>query len=357
MHLEEKHENHWKRLRSLLHHPSGYPELLWLICVFFGGAINAVAIKNFVDWFYWAQQEVQSQFHTDLLNTLQAYPVLLLYGGIVFALPVILSLLFSRLNSSEKRIVPPLYIQLVSFGFLIALAYNSIVDDFITYYYIILLGVTAGLVQDGLVVTSLGKSATKDSILPVSFRTCTDIEKVKSLLLSKQFRRLRGLRIIKTKSQEPLRLRSYRGWPIKRYGGFQFVMEVQKDNQSDDTIINIATFQSSSYSINKIDEGDETYEISQNKIASLVNTLERQEIWLVKDSPSKADSLVGYVLEGNEGYFTRMREMSFRRVVIGVSAILSVAISLGFIAIGRIDTGIAGLALGAFLAIDGVLHE
>jgi len=335
--------------------PADYPALLWAILVFLGGAINAVAINHFADWYQFIQQYTKTNFNTDLLNYPQAYPSLIVYGSIVFVLPLILSILFSR-NHPEKRLVPPLYMQLISVGFLLALAGNSLILDFPKYYFIVTLAGIVGIVQDRIVITALGRTVIKDDIIRYSLKISAGFKETKSLMTTKQFLRIRGLKIIEGEHGESLKFKT-QGRRLQRNFGFQFFMELIEGNQSEESIINIAAYELQSYGAKHITEGDDTDENAKNKIATLTSFLERHEIEVTPDSADKADSLVSYVMDEMEGMVTRVQRMPTRKLLVIIASVFSVIAGIGLLVFGKVDLGISVLALAAFLILDGVFRE
>lgn len=247
-----------EKVRKIAEKPSDYPALLWAILVFLGGAVNAVVIRNFVDWYLWAQQYTKTTFNIDLLNFPQAYPALIVYGSIVFVIPLIFSILFSR-NHPEKRLVPPLYMQLISIGFLLALAANSLVLDFQKYYFIVTLAGMAGIVQDGIVVAALGKTVIEDNIIRSSLKISAGFRETRSLMTTKQFLRMRNLKIVEEGHGESLKFRT-QGRLLQRNIGFQFFMELIEGSQPKESIINVASCKLQSYGAKHITEGDDTDE-------------------------------------------------------------------------------------------------
>lgn len=119
MSLQESLTELGRKLRSLRKQPSDYPALLWAVFVFLGGAIDAVAIKNFISWWVLVSNFLRERNIT-LQESPQAILSLVIFGLITFLFPIIFSFLFTRWHS-EKRIVPPFYMQLVAFGLLLFL--------------------------------------------------------------------------------------------------------------------------------------------------------------------------------------------------------------------------------------------
>jgi len=334
--------------------PSDYPALLWAILVFLGGVINAVAIKNFADWYLRVQQYVKTTFNTDLLNFPQAYPALILYGSIVFVVPLIFSFLFSR-NHPEKKLVPPLYMQLISIGFLFFFVYNSVGLLFQMYFIAVLAG-SAGIVQDGIVVYALGRTIMQDNILRHSLKIDANIENVRLLMTTKQFLRLRGLRIVKEQHGKSLKFKTQgRGW--RRNIGFQLFMELVEGSKPHESIINIASCELQTYGVKRIAKRDDTDEGTRNRIATLKDFFERHKITATDDSANNADSLVSYVIDEIEGMATHIREMPTRKIMVIIASAISIVVGIGLLAFGRFDLGISTLALAAFLVLDGVYRE
>jgi predicted neutral ceramidase superfamily lipid hydrolase len=119
---------------------------------------------------------------------LQLYSQLIVFLVGVFSFPIIFSFLFSKLDYSEKRILPCSFIGYVSFGFLLLFTYEGLLVInsgmlFILGVYVVI----GGVVQDKIIVTSLGKTVLRESFDKNSMKVNANIELVKKYFAPKKF--------------------------------------------------------------------------------------------------------------------------------------------------------------------------
>jgi hypothetical protein len=314
-----------------------YSLLQWVVYVFLGGAINAVVIRNFVDWYKWAMIRFEA---------IQIAPQFIVYGIFVFLTPLIISWFFSR-RHPEKRIVPPLYMQGIAFGLLLFFVYNALVTDFQTYYFIAMYAFSAGIIQDGIMGYFLGKNALSEDIIRHSFAVHSDVARVQEIVMSKQFRTLLGLKRIVKEKGETLKLRSSR----KPY--WQIVLEVKETGEKGETIVNLAVYDERRYNIEHVEKTDDVYEYAMSKIGYIKDYFMRRHSLQVDNAPmDNAESLVSYVLDDLQGTLTRFQEMTRRKQLSIIAMLVFVLASVGLFAFDRIDAGLATLAIAVALIID-----
>lgn len=305
--------------------------------ILLGGFINAVAIKNFVEWYYW----VVLQF--ELTKIVLEFIV---YGILVLLTPLLLSWFFSRTHP-DKRIVPPLFIQGFAFVFLFFFVYNALVADFQTYYLIAIYALSAGLVQDRIMVELLGKNVISDDIIRHSFSVHSRITRVQEIVMSKQFRTLLGLKKVVRKTGESLKLRT------SKKADWQNVLEVKEAKKRGKTIINLAIYEERAYSIKHVEKADDVYEYAMGRISYIKDYFLRRHSIKVDDaSLDNAESLVTYVLDDLQGRITRFQEMTTRKRISVVLSVIFIFASIGLFAFDRINEGIATLAIAVGLIID-----
>jgi len=316
-----------------------YSLLQMAVYVFLGGAINAVVIKNYVDLVLSISIPPQYQI------TLQDLPLLAVLGVVVFLVPLLISFLLSRMQP-EKRIIPPLYMQGVSIGLLLFFVYNSMPNDFLAIYTISFYAFVSGIAQDTIVIYALGKTAITDDIIKHSLKAHVNMAKMKEIITSKQFRKLHKLRLI-MKEGESIKLRS------DRRRGFQFILEIKESKQPNETIINTLAYNMGSYGIKHISETDDNYDYAKGRIAVLKEYFTRHySIQIEDDEVSNTDSLMTHVLDEMTGTISRFQEMTTRKRLSIVIAIIVSVIGVGLIAYGRFDTGIAALTIVVALFVD-----
>jgi hypothetical protein len=302
-----------------------------------GGVIDAVAIQHFVEWYHWASLQ---------LTTTQIVPLFILYGAILFLIPLAFSWLFNRIQP-EMRIVPPLFMQLVAAGLLLFFLYSSLVTG-MEYFGILFYAIYAGLVQDGVVLYSVGKNVLSDDIIMYSFLLHSDINKVQEIVRSKQFRTLFGYnKVVKKTSLNPnMKFRSTRG------RNYEVILELKTTGRENETILNLAFYQEQRYEIKHIEKTDDIYEFAELRSENIPKYLTRHySIQVDNVSKDNADSLVEYILDDLQGALTRFQAMTTEnRVLIGVTIALSI-IGTGLCIFVNLEWGIlillTALGLGA----------
>lgn len=350
MSLREPIDRAIKRIKSIRSQPYGYPELLWTVFVFLGGAVNAVALRNFVDWF----SPILNYLEVTGLYIYQTPNLLILFvifGVIVVLTPLGISFLLTRFHP-KKRIVPPLWMQIIAFALLLFFVYNSFTQyDIAVNYFIGFYAFIAGFLQDGLVVFTLGRTAYKENVIKHSFTIYANIREVNELITSKQFMERRDLKIIQKAEDYTVKLK--RDYPR----GFQFFMELKEGTEPQTSILNMVACNIQAYSLGDADENSDVYDWSMGRIDSLRGFFKRQKIIVADGSDSDADSLVGYVMDEMEGSFTRLRQMTAtKRRSIYISMAL-IALSVGFFIFNRIEIGVGILGLAVALIIEVVLRK
>ena len=304
--------------------------------MFLGGAINAVVIENFLGWYNWAMPR---------FDVIQLVAPFLFYGILAFFTPLFVSWFFSRLHP-EKRIVPPFYIQAVSFGLLVLLNYSVLLKDQ-SLFWVAMYAYSAGMTQDEIMIYSLGKNALPDDIIKYSFEVDVDIARVQEIVMSKQFRGLLGLKRIIKKAGESLKLRSARKTEL------QVILELKETGKKNRAIINLAVYVERKYAIKHIEKTDDVYEYATEKILYIKDYFKRRHSIYIDDAPlDNVESLVNYILDDLQGTMTRFQETTRRKQLSIIVAIASFIVSLGLFAFGEIDKGLAALGIAIVIFVD-----
>lgn len=316
---------------------ANYSLILWIVYVFLGGAIDALVIKNFIGWYL-----AITQFNEANL------PSLILYVLLVFFTPVILSFFFSR-KYPEKRIAPPLYMQIVAFGLLSFFVYSEFFLNLGMLYILVVYAWSAGVAQDWIVVYAFGKAALADGFVKYSLKVHADITKVQEIIMNKQFRNRLGLKKIVRRSGESLKLRTPRARDI------QIVMELKEGIQSGETIINLVAYEEKGYSIKK---SDDAQELAIGRIVYLKDAFRRlYSVQVDDDSSDSADSLVNYVLDEMQGTVTRFQEMTAQKRIFVIASISLFFVMIGLLLYGKIEPAIATFAIVVVLIIEVIRRE
>lgn len=337
--FQERMSKILKKIESLKSHPSDYPELLWVIFVFIGGVVNAVAIRQVANWFSSGIQ----------FNILEAVIVVISSGAFLFIIPIFLSWFFSR-NHPEKRLVPPLFIQGVTFGLLFFFSFNQFPEDFLYVYVLGIYVFVGGKIQDAIMVYSLGKRASSLNIIKYSFKVNADIGKVKEIVLTSQFRYLFELRRKIEKENATLKLRT------SKNDNWQIIIELKETKNENETIINFAFFDEGSYYLNPIQKTDNSYEYALSKIEHIQKYFLRRYSIKVESAPvANAESLVNFILDTFEGRLTRFQEMATQKRVSVILSSILIPTSIVLFAYGEIGAGISTLVFGITLIINFII--
>jgi hypothetical protein len=318
--------------------------------VFLGGVINAMIIRACAD--FWLSAYNYSVEHQLPINQqLQIIPSFIISFAIVFSIPILFSFVFTRTHP-EKRIVPPLGIQLISVSLLLFFVYNQTTIDFQMIYSISFAAVLMGLYQDAVVSRALGRTATTENIIQWSWKIPTNVNRVKDIMLSNRFRRLNNLALITKPKGETIRLRTR----AKR--GNILILELREDKVNEETIVNLAFYHLQAYGLKPIKEMDDSYLWAMGRIGALKKTLNLLlSVQITDGDEDSADSLVAYVLDDMTGALSRFQEMATTRKVAIILAIIFIAVAIGLFATDRIDWGLGALGIGVLLITDVVLRE
>jgi hypothetical protein len=342
-----------ERLKSLWHHPRNYPELLWVVFVFLGGAANAVVIKNFIDFIlpiyqYTVDNKVDL---TGIPNWQILLALIVGFGLVVFIIPIVCSFIFSRVHP-ENRLAPPLYIQMVSFGLLAYFFYNQFADKLpillgIGYYAAI-----GGLVQDSIATFAFGSTVFTKDLASHSFEVWVDTNKVRELILSKEFQKRFNLGIIKTEKEETTKLRT------KRRRGFTTLMEYRSGELKSQTIVNLVFYDMGWYSVNPIKENDQAYDWVLSQIDLIKGYLSRHLSVEVLDAANEnVESLMTFVIDEMAGSISHFQELAIRKQVLLIISAILMGVSIVPFVLEQIDVGLIVLLAGLALLADLIFRE
>ena len=343
-----------EKIKSLRNQPSDYPNLFWVVLVFLGGAINAVAIKDFINYITPIYQQynnattmAKNQLGFAVIPKLATDILTIIVSAIfIFLIPIGYSFLFSRTHP-EKKIIPPLFIQIVSLGLLIYFFIANIAQFTGIIYYVVM----GGLVQDGIVTYASGSTVFTNDLVRHSFIVHANIDKVKGLITSKQFQRLYYLKTLKTKKEETLKLIT------KNRRGLSFILEI-KEGLDSETIINAIFWDAGLYGIKHMGKDDYASEWALNKISLLNDYFSRRLLAKVDEGEiDNVEPLTNYIIDYFAGSISHFQEMATRKQVLLVIAILLTLASLPVFALGQIEIGALVLLAGLALFADVALHE
>lgn len=332
------------------HRLSDYSLLLWIIFVFLGGIVNAMAIRIFTDYCLSVNDYLKSSQLT-IWQAPQIIPQLIICFATLFSVPIVLSLLLSRTHP-EKRVVPPYYMQLIAFGLLTFFVYNQLPTDFLILYVIFIYVITSGPLQDGIATYAIGKTVFTDNIIRHSWKIHTTINRVKDMVLSKQFLKLNNLKVIRKPKGESIKLKT------KNRRGFILILELKEGKVNKETIVNLVVYHLQAYFVKPITETDDVYMWAMDRIAIFRDNFARRlSVRVDDDTISNVDSLLNFVLDDMAGAISRFQEMATTRRITMIFSGVLILISIGFFAIGRFDVGFGPLAIAIALIVDVILRK
>ncbi len=340
-----------EKIKSLRNQPSDYPNLLWVIFVFLGGAINAVAIKNFIDYvlsiFQYAAKNKVGNF-TALPNWQTDVSIIIVSSIAIYFIPIGFSFIFSRTHP-EKKLIPPLFIQIVSVGVLAFFFYNQLIILFGVGYYAFIGGVT----QDSITTYAFGSTVFTNNLVRHSFVIHTDIDRVKTLVISKQFRRLFGLKLLKNKKEETLKLMT------GRRRGLKLILEIKIGKLPSETIINVIFWDEGLYNIKPLGKDDYAFEWALNRISLVGDYFSRHLLVKVEEGEiDNVEPLTNYIIDYFAGSISHFQEMATRKQVLLIVGFgLIVASLLPLLALKQTEIGIVVLLAGIALLADVAFQE
>lgn len=324
---------------SIKSHPTDYSELLWLIFIFVGGAINASVIREFGEWI----------ISTGLVFTLDSLLLFILSLIFIFVLPLIISWLFSK-NHPEKRLVPPLLIQAVSFALLLFFEYNQFQTDFGSIYALGIYAFGGGKFQDAIMTTALGKSINPKDILKFSYLIHAEKFRVQEIISTPQFRYLFRLQKKEEKENQSFKLRT------NKSRDWQTIIELKEDKKG--TILNLAFYIQGSYSVKKFEDADDFHEYAISKNEHLKSYFERRYSIKVESAKlDNTDSLVNFLVENYEGRLINFNNMATQKRVSIILSFILIPASVILCFYGEIGAGISTLVFGITLIINFIIGK
>jgi hypothetical protein len=315
-----------------------YSSIQWIVYIFLAGAIYAVLLKNFVDWY-----NLTSYLSSENLFWI----IFFVFGTGLFLAPIILSLIFSRFQ--PKRLVPPLMIATISYSLLIWLLFTRM-DYFIQYSYFLGMYIfTAGFVQDAISIYFLGINAQSENILRYSFSVNCNFKKVNELVEDERFREIFSFRSkLKTKDNS-LKLKS------TTKNKFKVILEVKESDKPDQSIVNIAVYHERRYDVKPLSEDKLITDFARNKLVSIKDYFLRNYSLSTLELPdSAADSTVNWVLNDCRGAAVQLQEMPMRKQVFIFIGLIFIGVSIGTFAFGKIDWSLASIPIALVLLVDGI---
>jgi hypothetical protein len=165
--------------------------------------------------------------------------------------PITLSIVLTRYHP-EKMVVPPLYMQLVSFGIIVIFAYNLYqVFGLVLYLAAFEYVIVGGLTQNFFARLLLGRMGSRNDILTTSLVMKLRFDDVVGILSNERFSQNLNLGKKIHKSEGRAVFVS-----PKKYATVT-ALEVKRGNENNETFLNVATFEKENFYIKRTDESDE----------------------------------------------------------------------------------------------------
>ena len=273
----------------------------WLVFVFIGGTILAFILEIFAIYFV---QLGTTLGHPPTLTDWTLYvaaPIVL-----IFAAPIFLSVALT-LVQPEKQIVPPLFMQIVQFGWFLGFVYirnnpvftGGVVLDF--YYALV-----GALIQDAAALKILGVSCNSKDMLSYSFYVNSDLRKVRDIISNRNSRQ--RLKIGQSVDFEDGG--EYSIFPPTRRADYPFVLELSKTEDLQRAAIRLVFFRRYRYYVAPVD--DDLKEFARSTIVLLKDILGRppHALGLADGDPLEAEGLVNWVVEQLDGLLPQFGKLS-----------------------------------------------
>lgn len=162
--------------------------LRWITYLFLGGAINASFLQLYGDFLF----RIPQIFGGPLPQSLQV-PYLILPLVLLGFAPLILSIFLTRIKT-EKQVVPPLYISLVSLGwfagFILIRYPPQITSALLLYGFFVFIGGTG---ENAVARYLLGIAVNADDFVWFTFSVEAEPVKIRDILETEKYRRTLGL--------------------------------------------------------------------------------------------------------------------------------------------------------------------
>lgn len=297
-----------------------YSLIRWVVYTFLGGAINTVSYLLFAQFYTETIRSMsQSTLVTDIVT---GYAQMIVFASLVIALPMILSIIFSKFNP-ELQLVSPFNMQIVSFGWLLYYLYTQ---NNLQFGILLILGVSTiftGFAQDAVARDLVGLKADKNDILTTSLIVETELSKLQSILLTQTFRKNLGLgkRIEETK--EGIILKSTSD------AEYQTVILLTKGEDEKKTYLDMAVFEKGKYALELTDDLKEFAKEHREKYLKAI--LRKSLVKYAPLSKSHAEKLRDQVTDMLKGRVMQVQNVPAGSLIkiLGVSGLLTLC-SVGY---------------------------
>lgn len=325
-------------ITNILNSKSHYEEfgfLKWIIIFFMGGVFHSIVFITLGNHILALIQKLptitESEFGGVVIE-------LSLSGLAIFFTPILISVIATKFLP-EKRIVPPIFLQMITavimmfyFSFSLDLPDQQIfVGIFMSMIYLIF----GGLVQDSVALGIIGRSAREDDLIKYSLTVNKPMEFVESILSKERYRNHFEFAGKVEEIRKGVRMRS------KKIAEYDSVMEI-KEMDNEKSMINIVYFHKGAYFFKKSEEL-ETY--ADEKIHYLKKILENSHCTVEDGNSENVESLVNYIIEDASGIYAKtggITKIGWFKIIGFVTVI---GIALGIMWLGNVTEGAVALSI------------
>jgi hypothetical protein len=156
-----------------------YDLISWVIRIFIGAAFNIVFIAGWIN-LYWSSGQIVDGTINFSATPLSTIALIWILGIILVLSPLLASLALSK--KQPLRIVPPFYVAVVTFGFIIAIWGITSSSNFILSVLVGGMFAVVGLIEDVAATTILGIASDRANIYFEQLTVYADIDDVKARL-------------------------------------------------------------------------------------------------------------------------------------------------------------------------------
>lgn len=161
----------------------------WVVVTFLAGGINAAVLWLYREYYIGITRYYPSSTPNEI--SVEAAVYLIIPTAILIVTPIVLSIILTKAQP-KKHIVPPLFIQIITFGWFTLYAITKLPSQDVLSQ-IMLVGmftIVGGILQDKLINWLWGHLGDKNMMLSYTIITNTTKEKLKELLLLEHSRDL-----------------------------------------------------------------------------------------------------------------------------------------------------------------------
>lgn len=250
------------------------------------------------------------------LSSYITLPLILLY-----ITPIFLSLVLTRMNP-EKRIVPPLYMQIIAVVWFLMLRFEKteMTTLALLFAYIYLASTT----QDKIVTCLYGISTHRDDVYGYSLRLNTAPKKIRDILMNERFRRTIGLQKDFEETDRGIILKTHKN------DIYQIFIQIESDDENR-ALVNMVFFEKRKYNIKMTED---LIEFAQSKIAYIENVFSRDDYQLElqkESSLTHVQPLIDFVIDEMHGISPHVVGKPFASYFKLTAFIFALLISIYFI--------------------------